>query len=80
MKTIVFAAIVVVAAIVGVFVLLWQVEIAVVPATLGQWTVGIIITFCLNVVFWELVLVGSWILVLLAVLYFIWYSNLPEED
>ena len=78
--TIVLAAVVVVAAIVGIFVLLWQVDIAVVPATLGQWSVGIIITFCLNLIFWELVLVGSWIFILLAVLYFIWYNNLPEED
>jgi len=64
----------------GVLVLLWQIGIATVPATLGQWSVGIVISFCLNLVFWELLLVGSWVAVLMIVLYFMWYTNLPEED
>lgn len=68
------------AVVVSVLVLLWQVNIATVPTTLGQWSIGIIISFILNLVFWELLLVGSWVAVLLLVLYFMWYSKLPEED
>ncbi len=75
-----FVVIIAVALIVSVLVLLWQVTIATVPATLGQWSVGIIISFCLNLVFWELILVGSWVAVLALVMYFQWYIKLPEED
>ncbi|MHA1387983.1 MAG: hypothetical protein ACTSUZ_06935 [Candidatus Thorarchaeota archaeon] len=78
--TLVFIVIAAVAVIVGTFVLLWQVDIAIVPATLGQWSVGIVISFCLNLVFWELVLVGSWVAVLAIIIYFQWYSKLPDED
>jgi len=78
--TLMLAAIVVIAGIVGVFVLLWQVNIAVVPATLGLWSVGTVISFCLTLVFWELLLVGSWVAVIMIVWYFMWYSKLPEED
>lgn len=78
--TIVFVAIAAVAIVVAVLVLLWQVNVAVVPATLGDWTVGIVITFCLTVIFWELLLVGSWVAVLAIVIYFQWYRNLPDED
>ena len=73
-------AMVAIAAIVGVLVLLWQVNEATVPATLGEWSIGIVISFCLNLVFWELLLVGSWISVLIIIFYFQWYSKLPEED
>ena len=78
--TFVFLAIAAAALIVGVYVLLWQVEIAAVPVNLGQWSVATVIGFCLNIVFWELVLVGSWVAVILVVLYFQWYNKLPEED
>lgn len=78
--TFVIVAIIAACIIVGVLVLLWQVESAIVPATLGQWSVGIVISFCLNLVFWELLLAGSWTAVLLIVLYFQWYRKLPDED
>jgi len=78
--TLLMAVIAIVAGIVGLLTFLWQVNIAVVPATLGQWSIGIIISFCLNLVFWELLLVGSWVIVVVIVFYFQWYMKLPEED
>ncbi|MGY5878932.1 MAG: hypothetical protein RTV31_01720 [Candidatus Thorarchaeota archaeon] len=80
MMTLMIAAMFIVAAIVSVLVLLWQVSTPGLPATLGLWSVSTVISFCLNLVFWELLLVGSWVAVLAIVLYFQWYSKLPEED
>ena len=78
--TLVIVAIIAAAVVVSVYVLLWQVDIGTTPATLGQWSVADVISFCLNLVFWELLLVGSWVAILLIVLYFMWYKVLPEED
>ena len=78
--TFAFLAIAVIAIVVAVLVLLWQVEIAVVPENLGQWSVATIIGFCLTIIFWELVLVGSWVAILAIVIYLQWYNKLPDED
>jgi hypothetical protein len=32
------------------------------------------------VIFWELVLVGSWVIVVAAAIFFLWYKQLPEEE
>ncbi|UCH04333.1 MAG: hypothetical protein JSW05_12305, partial [Candidatus Thorarchaeota archaeon] len=65
--TIVFAAIFAVVVAAAILVFLWVVAdaqaTALVPAVLGQWTVGYLITFILHVIFWELVLVVSWTIV-----------------
>ncbi|MFW9911649.1 MAG: hypothetical protein ACFFEU_04205, partial [Candidatus Thorarchaeota archaeon] len=50
------------------------------PSVLGEFTVGYFITFILHMIFWELVLVGSWVLVVVAAIYFLWYKQLPEEE
>jgi hypothetical protein len=72
------------AAIVALFTFLWVLGDAqatgLVPALLGQWTVGTLFTFCLTVIFWELVLVASWVIPIVAILYFQWYKKLPEEE
>lgn len=51
-----------------------------VPAGLGDWTVGYVFTFTLNVILWELVLVGSWVIPMVVVVYFQWYKKLPDEE
>ena len=80
----VFAVLFIAAAIVAIFVFLLFVETAqatgLVPSMLGQWTIGYMITFCLHVVFWELLLVGSWVLVISLVILIQWYKKLPEEE
>jgi hypothetical protein len=81
---IVFALLFSVAAVVGLVVLLWFVETAqvtgLVPAMIGQWTIGYTITFILHLIFWELLLVGSWVLVIIITIMLRWYKNLPEEE
>ena len=81
---VVFAALAIAAVVEAALVLLWVVAdmqaLGLIPATLGLWSVGYIITFILYLLFWEIVLVGLWVLVAAAVVYLKWYSNLPEED
>jgi hypothetical protein len=73
-----------VALIVAAFVFTWFVALAqsigLVPTTLGLWSIGHVITFILYLIFWELVLVGSWVLVIVAVVLIRWYMKLPEEE
>ncbi|MFW9799597.1 MAG: hypothetical protein ACFFD9_04125 [Candidatus Thorarchaeota archaeon] len=82
--TIVFAVVFVVAVIAALLVFLWVVGNAqttgLVPALLGQWTVGYLITFILHVIFWELAFVVSWLIIVAAAIYFLWYKQLPEEE
>ena len=51
-----------------------------VPLELGQWTVGYYIIIILNVIFWELVFVASWVIPLSLIIYFAWYKELPEKE
>ena len=81
---IVFAGIIAAGVIGAVLVLTWFVATAqataLVPALLGDWSIGYVITFILHLIFWELLLVGSWVLVLVLVVIFGWYMKLPSED
>ncbi|MHA1950063.1 MAG: hypothetical protein ACW99V_02390 [Candidatus Thorarchaeota archaeon] len=51
-----------------------------IPATIGLWSIGSLINFILHTIFWELVLVVSWVIVVVVVLYLKWYKTLPPED
>ena len=72
------------AAIAALFVFLWVVADAqatgLVPAGLGEWTVGYVFTFTLNAILWLLILVASWVIPIAVVVYFLWYKKLPEEE
>lgn len=50
-----------------------------VPASLGLWTMNNIIMFILNIIFWELVLIGIPVAVG-AVIGWQWWRRLPEEE
>ncbi|MHA1905632.1 MAG: hypothetical protein ACW977_16945, partial [Candidatus Thorarchaeota archaeon] len=80
----VFVAVIAAAVIGAALVLVWFVAIAqttaLVPATLGLWSIGHVILFILHLVFWEIVLVGSWVLVIVLVIIFQWYMKLPEKE
>ena len=54
--------------------------IGLVPTTLGQWSVGIFFIFILTLILWELVFVVSWLIPTGAVIVFVWYRKLPEEE
>jgi hypothetical protein len=51
-----------------------------IPGTIGLWSIGSLINFILHTIFWELVLVVSWVIVGVVVVYLKWYKNLPAED
>jgi hypothetical protein len=73
-----------VAALVGsVYVFLWFVSRAessgLVPTMLNLWTMANLVTFILNAVFWELVLIGI-PLVVAAGAALIWWRSLPEYE
>ena len=51
-----------------------------VPAILGEWTVGYFITFILHLVFWELLLVGTWAIPISLIIYGAWYRMLPSRE
>ncbi|MHA2142459.1 MAG: hypothetical protein ACXADC_16640 [Candidatus Thorarchaeota archaeon] len=81
---IVFAVVFAIAVAAALLVFLWVVAdaqaTALVPSVLGQFSIGSLITLILHVVFWELVLVVSWVVVIAAAVYFMWYKQLPEEE
>ncbi|MFX1487269.1 MAG: hypothetical protein ACFFBS_09285 [Promethearchaeota archaeon] len=82
--TTVIAAAIAGAAAVAFFVFLWVVADAqatgLVPAAIGQWTVGYVITFILHVILWEFVFVGTWGIPVAALIFALWYKKLPEEE
>lgn len=82
--TLVFAAVFAAAVSGAILVFLWFVGFAqttaLVPTLIGQWSIGIFITFILHTIFWELVLVVSWVLVLVGIIIVKWYKQLPDEE
>lgn len=81
---IVFAVLFSVVVAAAVYVLLWFLATAqataFIPATLGQWSIGHVINFILHLIFWELLLVVSWMLVAVLLILILWYRKLPEEE
>ncbi|MFW9787767.1 MAG: hypothetical protein ACFFE2_14265 [Candidatus Thorarchaeota archaeon] len=81
--TTVMVALIIAAAVEALLVFLWWIADAqpgLIPESLGDWSVGTIVITILHLLFWEIVLVGLWVLVAVIVLYTRWYNNLPEED
>jgi hypothetical protein len=80
----VFGVIGAAAVVAAVLVLTWFVATAqatgFVPAVLGEWTVGYFINFVLHLIFWELLLVGSWVAVVVGVLGYRWWNSLSPEE
>ncbi|MFQ6106244.1 MAG: hypothetical protein ACE5QF_01445 [Thermoplasmata archaeon] len=72
------------AAAVALLVFLWVVADAqatgLVPDGLGEWTVGYVFTFLLQLILWELILVASWVIPLAILMYLLWYRKLPAEE
>ena len=74
----------IVAVIGAIYVYLWFVGEAqstgLVPTTLGLWSMGHIITFLLHVLFWEVISIGIPLIIVAALIYFIWWKHIPEEE
>jgi hypothetical protein len=81
--TIVMAASIIGAAIIALYVFLWVVSEAILlgpyPVGLGDWTIGLIVMFVLNLIYWELLLVATWVIPLVGGLYW-WVSKLPDAE
>lgn len=73
----------IVAAAGGVYVFWWFTGYAqssnLVPSSLRLWTMGDLIAFILNSIFWELLLVGI-PAVIAAIVAYMWWRKLPEEE
>jgi hypothetical protein len=67
----------------AVYVFLWFVGNAqstgLVPRTLGLWTMANLVSFILNAIFWELLLVGIPVVVAVVVAWLLW-KRLPSEE
>jgi hypothetical protein len=68
----------------AILVLLWLVGNAqatsLVPAMLGLWTMGYIVTFLLHLIFWEVLFVGIPVIVVIAAIVVLWWKRLPAEE
>ncbi len=78
-----FVVAIVLAVLGAVMVFLWYVGQAqlngTAPMTLGQWTMAAVVTFLLNLIFWEIVLIGVPMIVA-AVAFGLWWRRLPFEE
>lgn len=78
-----FVVAVILALVGAIYVFLWFVGDAqstgMVPATLGLWTMGNLVTFILYAIFWELLLIGVPV-ALAAVAGWLWWRRLPSEE
>jgi len=74
---------VVLAAIGAIYVFLWFVGDAqstgMVPTSLGQWTMGHMVTFTLHLILWEVLFIGVPVIIA-AVAGWLWWKKLPEEE
>jgi hypothetical protein len=72
------------ATVVSLLVFLWVVgdaqETDLVPDVLGEWTVGFVFTFLLQLLLWELILVASWVIPMVVLIYLLWYRKLPADE
>lgn len=78
-----FVAVAILASVGTILAFLWFVGNAqstgLVPTTLGLWTLGNLVTFLLNLIFWEVLLIGVPV-ILVAVVIWLWWKKLPPEE
>ena len=79
-----FIGIAIVAIIGAIYVFLWFVGDAqstdLVPTILGSWTMGHLISFLLNLIFWEILIIGIPVIIVIAAIYFLWWKQLPDAE
>ena len=66
------------------YVFLWFVEDAqatdIVPTMLNLWTIGHIVNFLLNLIFWEIIFIGIPVIITVVLIYLLWWKRLPELE
>ena len=79
-----FLAGAILACISALLVLIWYIGDAqatgLVPSTLNLWTMGYVITFLLNLILWEVLIIGIPVLIVVAAIYFLWWKKLPDDE
>jgi hypothetical protein len=74
----------IVASIGAILVYLWFVGDAqltgLVPTTLGLWTMGHLVSFLLYLIFWEVLIIGIPVILVIAAIYFLWWKKLPDDE
>ncbi|UCD92315.1 MAG: hypothetical protein JSV43_08900 [Methanobacteriota archaeon] len=77
-------AVIAYAGIAAILVFLWVVDngqaSGLLPGLLGEWTVGIVITFILHLILWEVLFVVVPVAVAAFLLYWTWYRKLPPGE
>jgi hypothetical protein len=80
----VFIAIAIVAIIGAISVFRWFVGDAIstglVPELLGEWSIGYLVTFLLNLLYWEILYIGIPVLIVVVLIIFLWWKKLPKEE
>ena len=75
---------VIMASIGAILVYLWFVGEAqltgLVPATLGLWTMGHIVTFLFHLIFWEVIIIGVPVILAIVCIIFLWWKKLPDDE
>jgi len=51
-----------------------------VPATVGLWTLGYLVTFLLYLIFWEVLFIGIPVIITVAAIYFLWWKKISDEE
>jgi hypothetical protein len=51
-----------------------------IPTTLDLWTMGHFITFLLYLIFWEILLIGIPVLIVIGAIFYLWWKKLPDEE
>jgi hypothetical protein len=68
----------------AIYVLFWFVEDAqvtdLVPEILGLWSMKYLIDFLLHLLFWEIILVGIPLIIIVALIYLLWWKKLPYDE
>ena len=77
--------VVIIGALIGaIYVFFWFVKDAqatgLVPEALGLWSMKHLIDFLLNLLFWEIVIIGIPLLIVIGLIYLLWWKKLPYDE
>lgn len=68
----------------AIYVFFWFVDDAqatgLIPEILGLWSMRHLIDFLLNLLFWEILLIGIPLVIIVALIYFLWWKKLPYDE
>jgi len=51
-----------------------------IPATLGLWAMGHLVTFLLHLIFWEILFIGIPVIITILAIYFLLWKKIPDDE